>query len=268
MPMFDQYKRRIDYLRISVTDRCNLRCVYCMPEEGITLIDHRDILTFEEITEFTRCAVSMGITKARLTGGEPLARKGIVNLVRMLAAIEGIEDFSMTTNAILLSKYALELKTAGLGRVNISLDTVDAGRYKQITRGGNIQEVFAGIEAAKNARLQPVKINCVIKKSIDESDAVAVQRYGDEHGLTVRFIYEMDIEKGAFSGVHGGTGGDCAQCNRLRLTSDGFLKPCLFNDISVNIRTTEYREAIQLALLQKPERGLSGTSHKFYNIGG
>ena len=266
--MFDRYNRRIDYLRISVTDRCNLRCVYCMPQGGITRIPHRDILTFEEITEFTRCAVSMGITKVRLTGGEPLARKGVVNLVRMLADIGGIEDLSMTTNAIFLPRYAQDLHAAGLQRVNISLDTSDAERYKQITRGGNIQEVFQGIEAARNAGLSPVKINCVIKQSIDEPDAVAVQHYGDEHGCMVRFIYEMDIEKGAFSGVHGGTGGDCAQCNRLRLTSNGFLTPCLFSDISINIRTTDYREALRRALDQKPERGLSSTSHKFYNIGG
>jgi len=266
--MLDKYNRQINYLRISVTDRCNLRCVYCMPEEGIKLIDHSEILSFEEITDFVKCAVEMGITKVRLTGGEPLARKGTVNLVRMLAAIKGIEDLSMTTNAILLSKYAEGLKDAGLKRVNISLDTIDPEKYKQITRGGDIQEVFEGIEAAKKAGLFPIKINCVIKKTIDEEEAVAVKKYCDENGLTARFIYEMDIEKGEFGIVHGGSGGDCANCNRLRLTSNGFLKPCLFSDISVNIKKTDYREAVRVALAQKPECGLSSTSHKFYNIGG
>jgi len=266
--MLDKFNRQIDYLRISVTDRCNLRCIYCMPEEGIKLIDHNEILSFEEITEFAKCAVEQGITKVRITGGEPLTRKGIVNLVGMLSAIEGINDLSMTTNAILLKKYAGELKQAGLMRVNISLDTIDPEKYNKITRGGNIQEVFDGIEAAIKAGLSPIKINCVIKKSVDEPEALAVKKYCDENGLTARFIFEMDIEKGEFGIVHGGSGGDCASCNRLRLTSNGFLKPCLFSDICVNIRKTNYRDAVQIALEQKPECGLKSTSHKFYNIGG
>ncbi len=266
--MLDRFNRKINYLRISVTDRCNLRCVYCMPEEGIKLIDHSSILSFEEITEFTKVAVQMGITKVRITGGEPLARRGTVNLVRMLAGINGIEDLSMTTNAILLTKYAHELKQAGLMRVNISLDSIDPEKYKLITRGGDIQKVFDGISASMKAGLSPIKINCVIKKSIDEPDALAVKKYCDENGLIARFIYEMDIEKGEFGIVHGGSGGDCANCNRLRLTSDGFLKPCLFSDISINIRETDYVKAVQLALDQKPECGISSSSNKFYNIGG
>jgi cyclic pyranopterin phosphate synthase len=239
-----------------------------MPEEGIKLIGHNSILSFEEITEFTKTAVQMGITKVRITGGEPLARRGTVNLVRMLAGINGIEDLSMTTNAILLTKYAHELKQAGLMRVNISLDSIDTEKYRLITRGGDIQKVFDGIGAAMNAGLSPIKINCVIKKSIDEPDAAAVKKYCDENGLFARFIYEMDIEKGEFGIVHGGSGGDCANCNRLRLTSDGFLKPCLFSDISVNVRETDYAKAVQFALDQKPECGLSSTTNKFYNIGG
>lgn len=266
--MLDKFSRQINYLRISVTDRCNLRCVYCMPEEGIKLIDHSEILSFEEINEFTKVAVEMGINKVRITGGEPLARKRVVNLVRMLSGIKGINDLSMTTNAILLKKYSVELKHAGLMRVNISLDTVDPEKYRQITRGGNIQEVFDGIEAAGKAGLSPIKINCVIKKTIDEPDAIAVKKYCDENELVVRFIYEMDIEKGEFGIVHGGSGGDCANCNRLRLTSNGFLKPCLFSDIFVNIRKTDYRDAVRFALAQKPECGISTISHKFYNIGG
>ncbi len=266
--MLDKFNRQINYLRISITDRCNLRCVYCMPEEGIKLIDHSEILSFEEINEFTKIAVEMGITKVRLTGGEPLARKGVANLVKMLSGINGIEDLSMTTNAVLLTKYAKALKDSGLMRVNISLDTIDSVKYRQITRGGDIQEVFKGIEAANEAGLSPIKINCVIKKSVDEPEALAVKKYCDDYGLIPRFIYEMDIEKGEFGIVHGGNGGDCANCNRLRLTSDGYLKPCLFSDISVNIRRTDYREAVRIALAQKPECGLSSTSHTFYNIGG
>ncbi len=266
--MLDRFNRPIDYLRISVTDRCNLRCVYCMPAEGITLIDHSAVLSFEEITDFTRCAVEMGIRKVRLTGGEPLVRKGIVSLVAMLSSIDGVQDLSMTTNAILLPRYAMDLKRAGMHRVNISLDTIDPGKYRAITRGGDIQEVFGGIAAARQAGLFPIKINCVIKKSLEEPDALEVQRYCEEQGLMARFIGEMDIEKGWYGIVHGGSGGNCASCNRLRLTSDGFLKPCLFNDIAFDIRRLNFREALRMAIEQKPEFGAKSTSHKFYNIGG
>lgn len=266
--MLDNYNRQINYLRISVTDRCNLRCTYCMPAEGIKLIDHSSVLSFEEITSFTRSAVEMGVSKVRLTGGEPLVRKGICNLVEMLAGIKGIKDFSMTTNGILLAQYAKDLKKAGLQRINVSLDTVNPERYQEITRGGNLEEVLDGLKAAKEAGLEPVKINCVVSKSINEPDAIEVKEYCDKNGYIARFIFEMDIEKGEFGVVHGGSGGDCSVCNRLRLTSDGFLKPCLFNDMSFNIRTVDYKEALKLAIEQKPECGLNSSTHKFYNIGG
>jgi GTP 3',8-cyclase len=266
--MLDNYNRKINYLRISVTDRCNLRCIYCMPEEGIEQISHSDILSFEEIAEFSKCAVEMGIDKVRITGGEPLVRKGIVNLVKMLAGIDGIKDLSMTTNAILLAQHAKELRKAGLQRINISLDTINPEKYKVITRGGNLQYVLEGIQAAQDSGLSPVKINCVIKKYIDEPEALAVREYCEQHGLEARFIYEMDIEKGEFGIVRGGSGGDCANCNRLRLTSDGNLKPCLFNDISINIRKVDYKTALHRAIELKPECGVHSTTHKFYNIGG
>ena len=136
--MFDQYKRHITYLRISVTDRCNLRCTYCMPTEGVELLRHSDILTFDEIVEFTRTAVAMGVNKVRLTGGEPLVRKGIVDLVAMLSKIDGISDLSMTTNAVLLKQFAKPLFDAGLMRVNVSLDTLNPDKFRQITRVGYI----------------------------------------------------------------------------------------------------------------------------------
>lgn len=255
-------------MRISVTDRCNLRCVYCMPAEGIQQINHSDVLSFEEIYEFTKVAVSKGVNKVRLTGGEPLVRKGVVDLVKMLSSIEEIKDLSMTTNGLLLNKYANELKAAGLQRVNISLDTIETGIYKKITRGGAIRQVFDGIEAAKNAGLYPIKINCVIKNSVEEPDALAVKEWGERNGLIVRFINEMDIEKGTFSVVHGGDGGNCAKCNRLRLTSDGYLKPCLFSDISINIREVDYAVAIAKAIEDKPACGVNSNTNKFYNIGG
>ncbi|MEJ2648430.1 MAG: radical SAM protein, partial [Sedimentisphaerales bacterium] len=168
--MIDGFGRKISYLRISVTDRCNLRCRYCMPEEGIRLLNHSDIMSFEEIVELTRIAVSMGITKVKLTGGEPLVRKGIVKLVESIAAIEGIEDFGMTTNGTLLAQYAHGLADAGLKRVNISLDTINSAKYKELTRCGCIDDVFNGIDAAKNTGFNPIKLNCVVGRFSNTSD--------------------------------------------------------------------------------------------------
>ena len=157
--MLDKYNRRINYMRISVTDRCNLRCVYCMPAEGIKLIPHKEILSFDEIFEVAKVAVSMGVDKIRITGGEPLVRKNIVELIRMISSLEGVKDFGLTTNGIYLTKYAQQLADAGLHRVNISLDTMNPEKYKQVTRLGDINQVFEGIKAAKKAGLHPVKIN-------------------------------------------------------------------------------------------------------------
>lgn len=151
--MYDRFNRSINYLRLSVTDRCNLRCRYCMPEEGIRLLKHEDILTFDEIVEFTQIAVDNGITKVRITGGEPLVRKGIVSLVEMIADVRSIDDLSMTTNGILLAQFADDLFKAGLQRINISLDTVDPEKYSFITRTGNLSDVFRGIDAAKKGRI-------------------------------------------------------------------------------------------------------------------
>lgn len=266
--MLDQFGRKINYLRISVTDRCNLRCIYCMPENGIELIKHENILSFEEIYDFVKVAVKYGINKIRFTGGEPLVRKGFVNLVKMISSIKEINDLSLTTNGILLSKFAYQLKDAGLNRVNISLDAIDEKEYSRITRGGNIKDVLEGIDAAKKAGLEPIKINCVIKKSINEPNAIDVKKFSLANNLQPRFIPEMDIEKGEFGIVHGGNGGDCVNCNRLRLTSNGYLKPCLFNDISVNIREINYEDAIKYVIDNKPACGVASVSHRFYNIGG
>lgn len=266
--MYDKFNRKIDYLRISVTDRCNLRCVYCMPEEGIQLLDHRQILSFDEITQFTRLAVSKGVRKVRLTGGEPLVRKGIVSLVEMLSEIEGIEDLAMTTNGTLLEEYAFNLKKAGLRRVNISLDTLDPEYYSRITRGGKLKDVLRGIETALEAGLTPVKINCVIKKSHQEPHAQAVAAYAGEKKLEVRFIHQMNLDEGEFTVVEGGSGGDCAHCNRLRLTATGNVKPCLFNDLEYNIRELGSEEALRLAVEHKPRCGSVNHTSEFYNIGG
>jgi len=265
--MFDRYNRLINYLRISVTDRCNLRCTYCIPEEGIRLLDHSDILSFEEITEFTRLAVANGITKVRLTGGEPLVRKGIVDLIAMLAAIEGLEDLSMTTNGTLLTKYAEDLKQAGLNRINISLDTVNPDNYCQITRNGELEQVLEGIEAARKAGFEPIKINCVLLGQPDE-ETLRLKEFCATHGLKLRFIHQMNLKTGEFSTVEGGEGGNCSKCNRVRLLANGDIKPCLFSDLAYNIRKLGHQEALNLALGNKPRSGTYNKSGEFYNIGG
>jgi len=265
--MFDRFSRSIDYLRISVTDRCNLRCTYCMPEEGIRLLDHSFILSFEEITDFTRMAVANGITKVRLTGGEPLARKNIIELVGMLAGIEGLEDLSMTTNGILLSKYAVDLKKAGLNRINISLDTVNPDNYCLITRNGELAEVLEGIEAARQAGLEPIKINCVLLGQPDD-ETQQLKQFCESRGLKLRFIHQMNLKTGEFSTVEGGEGGNCSKCNRVRLLANGDIKPCLFSDLAYNIRKLGHQEALNLALGNKPRSGTYNQSGEFYNIGG
>ncbi|HEX72186.1 MAG TPA: radical SAM protein, partial [Candidatus Hydrogenedentes bacterium] len=211
--VFDRFGRKIDYLRVSVTDRCNLRCAYCMAEGGIALLRHEDILRFEEITEVVREAAAMGVKKVRLTGGEPLVRRGIVTLVAMLRDIEGIADLAMSTNGIRLAEFADPLAQAGLHRVNVSLDAVDPARFAAITRGGDVQAVLDGIRAARRAGLTPVKLNCVIQQTPEEPDARAVAAYAAAENLEVRFIRRMNLADGEFSVVIGGSGGDCVHCN-------------------------------------------------------
>jgi cyclic pyranopterin phosphate synthase len=218
--------------------------------------------------DFTKYAVSKGITKIKLTGGEPLVRKGIVDLVRMIAAIPGIEDFGMTTNGILLDKFARDLTEAGLQRVNVSLDSMNPQRFAEITRVGNLEDVLRGIDAALEAGLNPVKINCVINNSEDEPNAISVKQFADKKGLQVRFIPLMNLEKGEFGIVHGGDGGNCTICNRLRLTPTGDVKPCLFSNQAYNIREMGIENAFAEALHKKPKSGIANNQNHFYNIGG
>jgi len=239
-----------------------------MPKDGVKLLEHSQILSFDEIVNFTKIAVDKGIDKVRVTGGEPLVRRGVTALISELSAIDGIKDLSMTTNGTLLEKFAQELKDAGLMRVNISLDTTDPQRYRSITRGGNIEDLFRGIKAAKEAGLSPLKINCVIDSSSKEEDALLVAEYARREGLIVRFIPKMDLERGVFGVVEGGGGGDCANCNRLRLTPTGKLRPCLFSDIEIDIRKEGALTAIEKALKIKPIKGLCNHNGDFYNIGG
>lgn len=268
MQLTDRCNRIINYLRISVTDRCNLRCTYCMPESGIIILKHEDILSFEEIENVTRCAVRLGIDKIRITGGEPLVRKDITILVKKIAGIEGITDLSMTTNGQLLEQFAQSLADSGLKRINISLDTCDPDRYREITRGGDIRNVVKGIVAAQKAGLYPLKLNCVVRKDSDEPDAQGVKQFAEKMGLEVRFIHLMDLHKGTFSVVEGGSGGDCSTCNRLRLTADGYIMPCLFSDKKYSVKELGCEQAILKAVNLKPDSGQQNNNSEFYNIGG
>ncbi len=232
------------------------------------MLRHEDILTFDEIVDFTRVAAHMGINKVRITGGEPLVRRGIVDLVGMISQIEGITDLSMTTNAILLKQFTKPLFEAGLNRLNISLDTLNPQKFTELTRGGNIKDVMDGIQAAKEIGFKPIKINCVVNKSSNEPDAIEVRKFALDNGLQVRFIPLMDLDKGIHGVVEGGEGGDCAICNRLRLTANGMVKPCLFSDMEYNVRELGAREAILKAIQEKPACGGISSRGEFYNVGG
>ena len=266
--MLDRFNRTIDHLRISVTDRCNLHCQYCMPDERTDLISDRDLISLEEIVEVVKTGVKKGIRFIRLTGGEPLMRKDIVNIVEMLTKIEGIREVSMTTNGILLSHYAMKLAKAGLGRVNVSFDTVDQEKYRDLTGGGDLKMVIRGIDAAEKAGLVPLKLNCVIWDSSDEPNAREVMDFANKRGIKVQFIHQMDLKTGRFSRVEGGKGGNCSSCDRLRITAEGYIKPCLFNSMGFGIRKYGISEAFQLAVDHKPLEGTVNKSDKFYNIGG
>jgi cyclic pyranopterin phosphate synthase len=189
--VLDAYYREIRYLRLSVTDRCNYRCAYCMPPEGVNWLEPSTILTDEEIIRVLSVLGREGVSKVRLTGGEPLIRPGFVELVRKIRGLDSIEDLSMTTNGSLLARYAGELKTAGLNRVNISLDTVDPERFRTLTSGGDVLDVLAGIEAAIRVGLSPVKINVVLTAAVDEADLSFFQKLVREQPVAVRFIEYM-----------------------------------------------------------------------------
>lgn len=335
--MKDQHGRTIDYLRVSLTDRCNLRCIYCMPEEGVEPLCHSDILRFDEILNIVRAGADMGIRRVRLTGGEPLARKGVVNLVREIASIPGIEDVSLTTNGVLLPRFADELKEAGLRRVNISLDSLDEQQFRQITRVGNLQDTLDGIEAALAVGFEPVKVNAVAVRSLDQ-DFFRFACMSVDRPLHMRFIEYMPIGSGAtdpgsgwgpedvitaeeiraiideracaeglgplvpsedgrgrpdgggparyfsFEGAQGTVGfisplsrHFCGTCNRLRLTADGNIRPCLFSDHQLPIREAAASgdlEAVRAVLARamgvKPDEHHDkvGTERQMSQIGG
>ncbi|MBI3753858.1 MAG: GTP 3',8-cyclase MoaA [Deltaproteobacteria bacterium] len=195
--LIDSYNRSIDYLRLSVTDRCNLRCVYCMPAEGIPLMDFHDILRYEELLRIATIAARHGITKLRITGGEPLVRKGIAEFIKELARLPGVEDLSLTTNGVLLKEFASSLKKAGLTRVNVSLDSLRPERFNKITRGDFLNNVLEGLEEAEMAGLNPVKINCVVIKEFNDDEILDFAELTKKKPYHIRFIEYMPFEAGA-----------------------------------------------------------------------
>jgi cyclic pyranopterin phosphate synthase len=186
----------------------------------------------------------------------------------MLAALPGVADLALTTNGTLLAELARPLRAAGLRRVNISLDTLDAGRYRLLTRGGALASALAGIQAARAAGLAPIKLNCVVLADSHEEDARAVAAFGAAHGFQVRFIRRMDLAHGQFWVVEGGMGGDCPACDRLRLSSDGLVRPCLFGDAGFSVRELGARAALLAAIEHKPQSGDTCQNAAFYQVGG
>jgi len=243
-------------LCLSVTDACNLRCKDYKYPQGAMMFRRGALLSFKEIVALTRQAVGFGIGKVRLTGGEPLVRWGIVRLVAMLREIPGLRDLAMTSNGILLSSFARDLHRAGLGRLNISLDTLDPKRFREQSGGGNLRKVLAGIDAAVAAGFETLKLECVVETSPDETDARLVAGFGRERGIEVRFIRRRDLRQGRFWPVCGGDGAHCHRCDRLRVSCDGRVFPCLLDDQSFSIKRYGMDGALRLAVGHKPATGL------------
>ncbi|HVW07352.1 MAG TPA: GTP 3',8-cyclase MoaA [Bryobacteraceae bacterium] len=299
VPLTDTFGRTHDDLRISVTDRCNIRCFYCMPEEGGTYAEPAQLLTFDEIERFVRVAAGLGVTKLRITGGEPLLRRDLPALVERLAAIPGIRDLALTTNGVLLAKHAADLHRAGLRRLNIHLDTLDRERFRQITRRDDLPKVLAGIDAAADAGFRNIKINNVAVKGLVEPDIVPMARFCRERSFEPRYIEFMPLDAQSlwdrgrvltaeeilailgrgigplhpvkdadprapateYEYVDGGgrvgiiasvSKPFCLNCNRIRLTSDGKVRYCLFaieeTDVAGLLRSGADGEEIAAAL--------------------
>jgi len=269
--MLDRFNREIFYLRISVTDRCNLRCIYCMPPKGIKLKRAKEILSYEKIIQIVREAAKLGIYKIRLTGGEPLIRKNITFLISQLKAIEGIREVSMTTNGVLLDPMAFELKEAGLDRLNISLDALNPELYKYITRGGDVNRVLAGIEAALEAGFKRTKINMVLLPGINIKCVPEMAAFCQKKNLELQRInhYFLDDHQSLHQATYEAERPlPCSQCNRIRLTADGKLKPCLFSDLEFSVTGKNITDVLKKTILNKPRYGLGCTTRGNWEIGG
>ena len=294
--MIDKLGRDITYLRISVTDKCNLRCRYCMPEDGVCKKEHTDMLTEDEIIQAVEVAAELGITKIRITGGEPLVKKNIVSICRRTAAVEGIREVCLTTNGLMLPQLGKELKEAGVKRLNLSLDTLNPEKYAYITRIGKLEAFQAGLEAALDAGFEKVKINSVLIGGFNDNEIEDLANLTLQHPIDMRFIELMPMyDSGDFSekayvpysrvleklpqleempkdggvaklyrlpGAKGNVGlisplnaHFCGECNRLRLTADGKLKPCLHSNVEHSIKglsKEEMKAVMEKAIWEKP----------------
>lgn len=268
--MVDRYNRHITYLRISVTDRCNLRCVYCMPGDGIPLKRHSDILSYENMVKVAGEAVKMGITKFRLTGGEPLVRKDILVLIRKLSGVKGIRELTLTTNGVLLEKMAGDLKKSGLDRINISLDTLDPVKYRRLTRIGRLDRVLRGIDAAVEAGFQATKLNMVLIPGTNTCEVEDMKAFCLKKGLRLQRInqYSLSDVKEISRHYPAERPLDCSLCNRIRLTADGKLKPCLFSNLEIPLDMGDIQGVLRKAILSKPRRGSVCTCRQNWQIGG
>ena len=295
--MIDTYGRQITYLRLSVTELCNLRCRYCMPEDGVCKKRHEEMLTQEEMIMAIRAAAALGIRKLRITGGEPLVKSNIVELCRAAAAVDGIEEVCLTTNGTLLPKLAAPLREAGVRRLNISLDTLVAEKFRYITRIGNLEDALAGIEASLEAGFDKIKINSVLIGGFNDDEIPSLAALTQRYPVDVRFIELMPMyDSGDFGpdafipytvvtdrlpdlsplpadggvaklyrlpGARGNVGlispvsaHFCADCNRIRLTADGKLKPCLHSSDEISLKGLDYDgmvETLRSAILSKPK---------------
>ena len=272
--MLDSFAREITYLRISITDRCNYRCRYCMPEEGVEKRAHGDICSLEELRDMAAAAVRCGVRKIRVTGGEPLVRRGAVDFCRMLAEIPGVEELCLTTNGSLLTEQAAALREAGVTRLNISLDTLKEERFRAITRAGALSDVLHGLESAERAGFEKIKLNCVLLGGVNDDEIADFAALTRAHDWQVRFIERMPMGCGRdfgtylpakvvlercpelepvshdgvaaccrFPGAKGTVGliapmshAFCSECSRIRITADGKLKPCLHSDAEITLR--------------------------------
>lgn len=267
--MHDSFGRKINYLRISVTDKCNLRCRYCMPATGIPHLRHDQVLRIEQFVAVVRAAAELGVNKVRLTGGEPLVRKGIVDLVRGIAEVPGIEKVAMTTNGTLLSSLAAPLKEAGLTHLNISLDTLDPEAYTYITRGGRLEEAVAGALAAKEAGFQGIKVNTVLTEAnYSAGDLEELQAFCRKHGFSLQRIAEYNLSEEKRDTLAFERPLPCAECNRIRLLATGILKPCLHSDVEIPVDFSDIKGSLQAAVAAKPERGTVCTNRSMVEIGG
>ncbi len=265
--MLDSFGRDIRYLRISVTDRCNLRCVYCMPAEGIPPLPHERILSYERIAEIAAEAVKAGFDKFRITGGEPLVRRDLPLLVSLLREIPGRKSIGMTTNGTLLAPVAQELKERGLDSVNVSLDTLHPDRFRELTRGGQLMDVLDGIRAARAAGLR-VKLNVVMADGGSAGDLPQIHAFAEAVGASVQTIAHYRLNEPKRDGGEYDRPPRCASCDRLRLLADGTLRPCLHNSMGIPVDFGDIAGSISAAVMGKPACGLSCREAAVSGIGG